>query len=120
MVEKIRCGWPGKDKNMIKYHDEVWGKPVHDDRILFEFLILDDGSTDNSAVIARSFEDPRIHVIQNDNHRGQAFVMNQGLELARAKYVARMDADDISVPTRLAEQVRFLEDNPDIGVVGAP
>lgn len=38
---KTRCGWPGKDENMIKYHDEVWGKPVHDDRTLFEFLILE-------------------------------------------------------------------------------
>jgi DNA-3-methyladenine glycosylase I len=41
MAEKIRCGWPGNDELMIKYHDEVWGKPVHDDRILFEFLILE-------------------------------------------------------------------------------
>ena len=41
MVEKVRCGWPGNDKLMIKYHDEVWGKPVHDDRTLFEFLILE-------------------------------------------------------------------------------
>jgi len=41
MAEKVRCGWPGKDDNMIKYHDEVWGKPVHDDRTLFEFLILE-------------------------------------------------------------------------------
>tara|TARA_Y100000310_G_scaffold281722_1_gene302367 strand:+ start:3794 stop:4363 length:570 start_codon:yes stop_codon:yes gene_type:complete len=41
MAEKIRCGWPGKDENMIKYHDEVWGKPVRDDRTLFEFLILE-------------------------------------------------------------------------------
>jgi len=40
MAEKIRCGWP-KDEKMIKYHDEVWGKPVHDDRTLFEFLILE-------------------------------------------------------------------------------
>jgi len=41
MAEKVRCGWPGNDELMIKYHDEVWGKPVHDDRTLFEFLILE-------------------------------------------------------------------------------
>jgi|TARA_B100001964_G_scaffold31005_1_gene32185 DNA-3-methyladenine glycosylase I len=41
MAEKVRCGWPGKDENMVKYHDEVWGKPIHDDRTLFEFLILE-------------------------------------------------------------------------------
>jgi len=41
MVEKIRCGWTGNDELMIKYHDEVWGKPIHDERGLFEFLILE-------------------------------------------------------------------------------
>jgi len=41
VMTKIRCGWPGKDKLMIKYHDEVWGKPIHDDKSLFEFLILE-------------------------------------------------------------------------------
>jgi len=41
MVEKVRCGWPGNDELMIKYHDEVWGKPIHDDVELFEFLILE-------------------------------------------------------------------------------
>jgi len=40
-MTKTRCGWPGENENMIKYHDEVWGKPVHDDRTLFEFLILE-------------------------------------------------------------------------------
>ena len=41
VMTKKRCGWPGNDELMIKYHDEVWGKPVHDDRTLFEFLILE-------------------------------------------------------------------------------
>ena len=41
MVEKVRCDWPGNDEMMVKYHDEVWGKPLHDDRELFEFLILE-------------------------------------------------------------------------------
>ncbi|MCH8004106.1 MAG: DNA-3-methyladenine glycosylase I [Nanoarchaeota archaeon] len=41
MVEKVRCGWPGNDELMVKYHDKIWGKPIHDDRELFEFLILE-------------------------------------------------------------------------------
>lgn len=41
MAKKIRCGWPGNDELMIKYHDEVWGKPIHDDKKIFEFLILE-------------------------------------------------------------------------------
>jgi DNA-3-methyladenine glycosylase I len=41
MDEKVRCGWPGSDELMVKYHDEVWGTPIHDDRKLFEFLILE-------------------------------------------------------------------------------
>jgi len=63
----------------------------------FEFIIIDDGSTDQSAEIIRSFRDQRIRLFQQGN-RGLAPALNVGLRMAAARYIARMDADDISLP----------------------
>ncbi|MGI4789435.1 MAG: glycosyltransferase family 2 protein [Janthinobacterium lividum] len=84
----------------------------------FEFLIIDDGSTDNSAAIVRSYPDPRIRFIQNERNLKLTATLNRGLDLARGDYIARMDADDISLPERLARQVAFLDTHPDVGIVG--
>jgi glycosyltransferase involved in cell wall biosynthesis len=83
-----------------------------------ELLIVDDGSTDGSVALVRSFADPRIRLVQQDGHRGIVEALNRGLDLAGGALVARMDADDVSVPTRLARQVEFLERHPEIGVCG--
>jgi glycosyltransferase involved in cell wall biosynthesis len=79
----------------------------------FEFLIIDDGSTDLSADIVRSYSDERIRFVQNDKNRGLTFTLNRGLQLASCELVARMDADDISYPQRLEKQVRYFQDHPD-------
>jgi glycosyltransferase involved in cell wall biosynthesis len=84
----------------------------------FEFLILDDGSTDNSAEIVRSYSDPRIRFVQNERNLKLAATLNKGLELAQGEYVARMDADDISLPERFARQAAYLDIHPEIGIVG--
>lgn len=86
----------------------------------FEFLILDDGSTDTSADIIRAFaaRDSRIRPIIREN-RGLVASLNQLLDEARAPIVARMDADDICRPERFAKQIAFLEAHPDHGVVGS-
>jgi len=84
----------------------------------FEFLIIDDGSTDSSREIILSYDDPRITLIVNNNNIGQANSLNRSLGQASGKYVARMDQDDISLPLRLERQVGFMEENPDIGVSG--
>ena len=85
----------------------------------YEFLIIDDGSTDKSRNIIESFSDPRIRFERYDNHRGTVHVLNSGIKLSRGEYIARMDCDDISLPHRLAYQVRFMDARPDIGVSGS-
>lgn len=85
----------------------------------FEFLIVDDGSRDSSAAIMDAFavSDPRIRVIRQEN-RGLIVSLNRMLDEARAPLVARMDADDISLPTRFERQIAFLSEHTDHGVVG--
>jgi glycosyltransferase involved in cell wall biosynthesis len=85
----------------------------------WELLVADDCSTDDSMDIVRSFGDPRIRVLETDGRRrGLAVRLNQIARAARGVYLARMDADDLMHPERLASQVAFLRDNPDIDVVG--
>ncbi len=85
----------------------------------FEFIIIDDGSTDHSVDIIRSFHDPRIIFFQNQDNRGLIYTLNRGIQSAKGKYIARMDADDISMAHRFQQQVSFLEMHPEIGVVGS-
>lgn len=86
----------------------------------FEFLILDDGSTDSSPAIIAGYaaQDPRIRPIMREN-RGLIVSLNQLLDEARAPIIARMDADDICMPQRFERQIAFLDAHPDYGVIGA-
>lgn len=84
----------------------------------FEFLIIDDGSIDNSREIISFFSDPRIRIIDNPSNIGLTKSLNKGLEHAEGEYVARQDADDISYPKRLERQVQFLDAHPDVALLG--
>jgi glycosyltransferase involved in cell wall biosynthesis len=84
----------------------------------FDFLIIDDGSTDGSHEIAASYADPRIRLESNGRNLGLIATLNRGLDLARGTYVARMDADDIAFPDRLSKQLTFMEAHPEIGLCG--
>jgi glycosyltransferase involved in cell wall biosynthesis len=85
----------------------------------FEFIIINDGSTDKTLNIIKKYKttDNRIFLIDREN-KGLVFSLNEGITAARGKYIARMDADDISLPTRFEEQVLFMDKNTQIGVCG--
>src|SRR5665213_30978 len=80
----------------------------------WELLILDDGSTDGGVDLALSFADPRISVLVDGRKIKTPARLNQGTGLAHGKYLARMDADDLSFPERFSEQVAFLEAHPKV------
>lgn len=85
----------------------------------WELILLDDGSTDRSLEMATSILDPRVRVVSDGQIRGLQVRLNDIVLLARGEYVARMDADDLMHPDRLARQIGYLEGNRQVDVVGA-
>lgn len=83
----------------------------------FELILLDDGSVDNSLLIAKSFLDPRIKVISDGQNLGLPVRLNQLIQLASGDYIARMDADDLVALDRIEKQVKYLEANNDVDLV---
>lgn len=84
----------------------------------FEFLIVDDGSTDNTINKIQEFNDPRILLIKNEQNKGNYTRRNQACKLASGKYIAVMDADDIAYPSRLEKQIERLEANDSLLCIG--
>jgi len=84
----------------------------------FEFIIVNDGSTDGTAEILANLRDPRIRVICNPDNLGIGATMNRGLAECRGEFVALQDHDDLSHPDRFRKQVAFLEAHPRVGIVG--
>ena len=84
----------------------------------FEILFLNDGSTDNSVDIARAFGDPRIRMLGDVTRRGLPTRLNEGVAQAKGRFIARMDADDISFPTRFERQLAYLTAHPGVDLLG--
>ncbi len=95
-------------KSLIKQSFENW-----------ELLLIDDGSNDNSIEAIRLLNDQRIKIFQDYQNKGLAIRLNQGIELSRGRYIARMDSDDICFPNRLKRQVEFLNDHPNVDLVSS-
>ena len=85
----------------------------------FELIIINDASTDDSDIIISSYDDSRICHFKNSENLKLIKTLNKGIYLAKGKYIARMDADDICYPNRLEEQISFLENNPEYILVGS-
>lgn len=110
---------------LMSVHDDLRYLPAAVDSILgqtfddFEFLVLDDGSVDGSGDYLMRLADPRVRVVSNGENLGLTRSLNRGLDQAEGLYLARMDADDVAEPGRLARQVDFLDANPRVGIVGS-
>lgn len=102
--------------NVEKYIKEAIESMLNQTFSDFILLVLDDCSTDNTAQVVASFDDKRIKYIKHNSNLGLADNLNRGVELADTEYLARMDGDDISVPTCLEKQIQFLDTHPEIGI----
>jgi glycosyltransferase involved in cell wall biosynthesis len=91
---------------------------LHQTYANFEFLILDDASTDQTAITIKKIKDARIQLIEKPVNTGYTNSLNYGLSIAKGKYIARMDGDDFSLPERLQQQVDFLEAHPEVVLCG--
>lgn len=107
--------------NAEKYLDYAICSCINQTYTNWELLLMCDGSTDNSLKIAESYaaKDARIIVVNDDTNKGLVYRLNQSVQLAKGKYYARMDADDIMCVDRIAEEVNFLEHNQNVNVVGS-
>jgi glycosyltransferase involved in cell wall biosynthesis len=86
----------------------------------FEFIVIDDASTDDTAGILADYarRESRICLLSNQKNMGLAWSLNRGLKQVKGRYIARMDADDISLQLRLEKQFSFMEEHPGVGVIG--
>lgn len=102
------------EKYIAEAIESILGQTFDD----FEFIIINDCSTDRTEEIVLSYDDPRIVYVKNEENLGVAATLNKGLAIAKGEYIARMDADDISLPERFAKQVEYLDEHNDAAVLG--
>lgn len=104
--------------NAEKYINETINSILNQSYKDFEFIIINDGSSDRTKEIILSYSDERIVYLENEKNSGIVVTLNKGLEKASGEYIARMDSDDISLVNRLEKQVEFMDKNLDVGVLG--
>ena len=104
--------------NAANYIGEAIGSVLNQTFTDFELLIINDGSTDDTELVIRSFRDERIRLVNQPN-QGIAAALNKGLELATSDLIVRFDADDICYPHRLATQFHFMKEHPACVIAGS-
>ncbi len=114
-VSVVMCVWNG-EKHLPEAISSILNQTFDD----FEFIIVNDGSTDNTSNLLSIFasQDSRIRVLENSRNLGQSYSKNIAIAAARGEYIAMMDADDWCSTNRFALQVDFLDQNPEIFVLG--
>jgi glycosyltransferase involved in cell wall biosynthesis len=104
--------------NLEKYIDETIKSILSQSFSDFEYILIDDCSTDRSVEIIEAFNDPRITLIKNKTNQGISYNRNYALDQAKGKYIAMIDGDDLALPNRLLKQIEFLEKNSAYGILG--
>lgn len=104
--------------NAEKYIKEAVDSILGQTFMNFELIVINDCSKDSTEKILLSYTDPRLVYVKNEQNLGVAGTLNKGLSLAKGTYIARMDADDISLPERFRKQVSYLDAHPDVAVLG--
>lgn len=105
--------------NGEKYLKEAIHSIINQSFTDFSFVIIDDGSKDKTLEIINSFNDKRIKLYKNEENLGLISTLNKGLDLCDAEYIVRMDADDISMPDRIENQVQFMDQNKNVVCCGS-
>jgi len=116
LISVILPVYNGED-HLIECVESVLNQTFED----FEFIIVDDASTDKTVPMLKEFatKDNRIIIVTHQVNQKQTAAANTAIKLAKGKYLARMDADDVALPNRFEKQVTFLEENPNIGLLGS-
>lgn len=115
MISVILPVYNGKEEHLRQAIESILSQTYTD----YEFIIINDGSTDeNIEKVILSYNDSRIKYVKQENS-GVAQTLNNGLAIAQGKYIARMDADDISLPNRFEKQVQFLETHTEFALCGS-
>jgi hypothetical protein len=109
---------------LVTYNDALFVRAAIDSVLAqtfqdFELLIVDDASTDRTRDVAASSRDPRIRLLANPINLGQGAARNRGLATITTEFVAMLDGDDLAWPERLAQQVAYLDEHPDVAAIGA-
>ena len=104
--------------NAEKYIGEAIDSILNQTFTDFEFIIINDGSTDRTEEIIREYNDPRIVLLENEKNSGIVVTLNKGLDAAKGEYIARMDADDIAASIRFEKQIEVMDNDKTIGALG--
>ncbi len=122
MIDDTRA--PGISVLMPAYNAEQYVGEAIDSVLLqtlgdFELIVVDDSSTDGTANLLARVQDPRLRVLTNSANLGIAKSLNRAVAMARGRYIARIDHDDLCLPTRLAQQKELLDARADVVLVAS-